>query len=88
MLMDSAFGDLWLPLSVFVILAVTLGIGLSRLLRCAACPCQSASCLAFGHKGRASRELVGSCFSGGCALSLAACTLTMGCCVPVCLHGD
>ncbi len=34
MLLDSAFGDLWMPLSVFIVLAVTLGIGLSRLLRC------------------------------------------------------
>ena len=36
MLLDSAFGDLWMPLSVFIVLAVTLGIGLSRLLTCAA----------------------------------------------------
>lgn len=35
MLLDSAFGDLWMPLSVFIMLGVTLGIGLSRLLRCA-----------------------------------------------------
>ena len=34
MLLDSAFGDLWMPLAVFVTLGVTLGIGLSRLLRC------------------------------------------------------
>ncbi len=34
MLLDSAFGDLWMPLAVFVTLGVTFGIGLSRLLRC------------------------------------------------------
>ena len=33
MLLDSAFGDLWMPLAVFVTLGVTFGIGLSRLLR-------------------------------------------------------
>ena len=38
MLLDSAFGDLWMPLSVFVMLGVTLGIGLSRLLRCTVLP--------------------------------------------------
>ena len=34
MLLDSAFGDLWMPMAVFVMLGVTFGIGLSRLLRC------------------------------------------------------
>lgn len=30
MLAESAVGDLWMPLTVFVTLAVTLGIGLAK----------------------------------------------------------
>ncbi len=41
MLLDSAFGDLWMPLAVFVTLGVTFGIGLSRLLRCTLLHCRS-----------------------------------------------
>lgn len=38
MLAESSIGDLWMPLTVFTVLGVTLGIGLSKLFQCAPPP--------------------------------------------------